>query len=86
MIVKSIFKKFDTDHSGSVTVSEFRAACYELGYSLSKGNALNLDESSVNHTSSTHTAVEQAAVAFKHVDTDSTGLISQDEFLVYIPL
>lgn len=102
MVIKSIFKKFDSDHSGKIEFPEFHAACYELGYYLStstlailvpcyRNNArawlecvLLVQNSWLNFSFSLNSriGVEDAKVAFKHVDSDSGGSITQDEFLV----
>jgi len=34
-VLKSVFKKYDKDNSGSVTVLEFKSLCYDLGYYMS---------------------------------------------------
>lgn len=62
VVVKSVFKKFDSDDSGRLNASEFHQACCDLGYVLS---------------------LEEAMVAFKYVDEDSSGLITEDEFVAW---
>jgi len=32
---KIVFNKYDTDHSGSITIQEFKFMAYDLGYYLS---------------------------------------------------
>ncbi|KAJ3058255.1 hypothetical protein HDU99_006896, partial [Rhizoclosmatium hyalinum] len=34
--VRGVFAKYDTDKSGSINASEFKALCYDMGYFLSE--------------------------------------------------